>query len=233
MGITLTRGRPFAIAMLCAGLAACGGGGGSSDTAATSPTGVSTQTGGPSPATAEIPNSKPTIGGSPPQAVLADSTYSFQPTASDSDGDVLSFRIQNAPAWAKFDLATGKLEGKPGPGEIGTYSSIVISVTDGAADASLNAFSITVESVGNSSLELSWQAPTENEDGSPLTDLAGYKLYWGTTPGDYTNSVTIDNPGVLTYVLDNLVPNTYYFVATAFNTGGAESSPSPMASATL
>jgi len=60
-------------------------------------------------------------------------------------------------------------------------------------------------------------------DGTPLTDLAGYKLYWGTTPGSYPNSVTIDNPSVTTYVVDNLAPGTYEFVATSYNASGVES----------
>jgi hypothetical protein len=70
---------------------------------------------------------------------------------------------------------------------------------------------------------LNWTAPTQNEDGTTLTDLAGYKLYWGTTPGSYTESVTIDNASVLTYVVENLTPGTYEFVATSFNTSGVES----------
>ncbi len=83
--------------------------------------------------------------------------------------------------------------------------------------------SSTVESIGTGSATLSWTAPTENEDGSPLTDLAGYKFYWGTTPGIYPNSVTINNPGITIYVIENLEPGTYEFVATAFNAVGGES----------
>ena len=73
------------------------------------------------------------------------------------------------------------------------------------------------------SVTLSWTAPTENEDGSPLEDLAGYRIYWGTTPGEYPNSLTIDNPGITTTVIDSLVPGTYEFVATSFNAAGVES----------
>ncbi|HEX5421669.1 MAG TPA: putative Ig domain-containing protein [Gammaproteobacteria bacterium] len=236
MGINITR--LTLVAGVCVILAACGGGGdnGSSASAVTLP-------GGGSNSGATLPDgdasasgtgeSKPTISGNPPAAVLPDNPYMFQPQAKDGDGDVLTFRVQNAPQWIQFDATTGKLHGTPGVGDIGTYPNIVISVTDGAADAALQAFSITVQPVGDSSVELSWQAPTQNEDGTPLTDLAGYKLYWGTTPGEYPSSITIDNPGVLTYVLDNLVPNTYYFVATALNTEGTESSPSDMATVTL
>ena len=45
---------------------------------------------------------------------------------------------------------------------------------------SLPAFSITVTQVGLGSMSLSWTPPTQNTDGSALTDLAGYKLYYGT-----------------------------------------------------
>lgn len=70
---------------------------------------------------------------------------------------------------------------------------------------------------------LSWTAPTQNEDATPLTDLAGYKIYYGKASGNYTDQVRIDNPGVTTYVVDNLTPDTYYFVATAYNEAGTES----------
>ena len=70
---------------------------------------------------------------------------------------------------------------------------------------------------------LSWMAPTENEDGSPLEDLAGFRIYWGTTPDEYPNSLSIDNPSIDTYVIEGLLPETYYVVATAFNAAGVES----------
>lgn len=73
------------------------------------------------------------------------------------------------------------------------------------------------------SVTLSWTAPTENEDGSVLTDLAGFRLYWGTTSGSYPNSVTINDKDATTYVVDNLSSGTYEFVATSFNTSGVES----------
>ena len=66
-------------------------------------------------------------------------------------------------------------------------------------------------------------APTENDDGTLLEDLRGYKLYWGTSAGVYTDSATIDNPGITTYVVENLPAGTYEFVATAYNSAGVES----------
>lgn len=73
------------------------------------------------------------------------------------------------------------------------------------------------------SVTLSWIAPTQNEDGTALTDLGGYKIYWGTTSGSYPNSVTINDATATSHVVDNLAPGTYEFVATSFNTSGVES----------
>jgi hypothetical protein len=168
-------------------------------------------------------NNTPVISGNPATAVLVGDTYLFAPNASDADGDALTFEISNKPAWASFSSATGELSGQPTLGDVGVYQNISISVTDGSASDSLPSFAVSVDQTGTLSTTLSWTAPTENEDGTQLMDLAGYKLYWGTNPGVYTNSVTIDNAGITTYVVDNLAPGTYEFVATAFNASGVES----------
>src|SRR5690606_34632014 len=143
--------------------------------------------------------------------------------ASDADGDVLQFEIANKPEWASFDAATGELAGTPTEEDVGNYSSIVIRVTDGQATAELPEFAITAESVGTGSATLTWTAPTLRTDGSALTDLAGYRIYWGTESGNYSSSVEIDNPGVTTYVVENLGPGTYYFATTAVAANGQES----------
>jgi hypothetical protein len=109
----------------------------------------------------------------------------------------------------------------------------VIGVSDGTASASLGAFSLSVQAVASGSATLSWQPPTTNTDGSSLTNLAGYKVYWGTTAGNYPNSVAVNNPGITTYVVENLTPNTYYFAVKAFNSVGVESTWSNSASKTI
>lgn len=177
-------------------------------------------------------NTPPTISGDPPTQVNADTAYSFTPTASDADGDTLTFSIANQPSWASFDAATGQISGTPSSADVGTYPDIRITVSDGAATASIE-FTITVNAISLGSVTLNWTAPTLNEDGTQLTDLAGYRIYWGTNPGSYPNSVTIDNESVTTYVVENLAPGTYEFVATAFNTSGVESTLSNSATATV
>jgi len=79
---------------------------------------------------------------------------------------------------------------------------------------------------------LFWDPPTTNADGTPLTDLAGYKLYYGTTSGNYSNSIDVGN--VTTFQINNLTDGlTYYFAATAYDTSGNESSFSNEVSKTI
>ena len=170
------------------------------------------------------PNSSPQISGAPLASVNTDNAYSFTPTANDPDGDALSFSVTGLPVWANFDTTNGRLSGTPQEGDVGVFSDIVISVSDGELSASLASFSVTVDAVSLGSVTLSWTPPLENTDGTALTDLAGYNIYWGPSPGNYPNSVKIDNGTVSTYIVDNLAPGTYEFVATSFNVAGTESS---------
>ncbi len=82
---------------------------------------------------------------------------------------------------------------------------------------------VTTSQVGFGSATLSWTPPTEITDGSVLTDLSGYKIYYGNESGNYQMSLQIDNPGIARYVVENLTPNTYFFVLTAINSRGIES----------
>ena len=96
--------------------------------------------------------------------------------------------------------------------------AVIISACGGGSGGS-----VTVNQVGLGSATLSWTPPTQNTDGSPLTDLAAYKVYYGNQSGNYQITIQIDNPGITIYVVENLTPNTYYFVLTAINNSGVES----------
>jgi hypothetical protein len=173
---------------------------------------------------AQTGNSAPTISNSPDTVIMTGDTYSFRPSASDADGDTLTFFVTNLPRWANFDSKTGTLSGRPVSGDEGIYTDIIISVSDGSMKASLPAFSVEVTQTALGSMTLSWAPPTENEDGTVLDDLAGYRFYYGTVSGHYTRQVHVDNPGLSIFVIENLLPDTYYVVATAFDRSGAESS---------
>ncbi len=178
---------------------------------------------GETPNTGGSSNRPPSISGNPSAAVRVGDSYSFTPNASDPDGDTLTFSIGNKPSWASFDTSSGRLSGTPTLANVGITSNIRISVSDGQASSSLTSFSVEVTQVALGSASLSWTAPTQNEDGSTLTDLSGYKIYYGTSSRNYSNEIRIDNASVTTYLVENLTPDTYFFAATAFNTAGVES----------
>ena len=177
----------------------------------------------PSPNPPSPTNRAPTISGTAPAAVNASSLYSFVPTAADADGDTLTFSIQNKPTWATFNTSTGRLSGTPAASHVGTYSNIMISVSDGTASTALSAFAIAVTTVSNGRATLSWTAPTENTDGSTISNLSGYRIRYGTSAGALTSTIVINNASVTTYVVEDLAPATWYFAVTAVNSAGAES----------
>jgi len=90
---------------------------------------------------------------------------------------------------------------------------------------------LTVAIATTGSVTLTWDAPTTNADGTPLFDLAGYKIYFGTSSRNYPWSIDVGN--VTTYKLNNLSPGTYFFAVTANNTSGIESDFSVEVSKTL
>jgi len=179
-------------------------------------------------------NQPPTISGTPPTSVKAGSTYAFTPTAKDPEGKTLAFSITNKPAWATFSTTTGKLSGTPSSAQTGTYSNIGIKVSDGSLTASLPAFAIVVSTTTTTgSATLSWTPPTRNTDGSTLTNLAGYRIVYGNSPGSLNKTVQVANPGTSRYVVDNLATGTWYFSVRAYSTSGAESNTSNTASKTI
>jgi hypothetical protein len=178
-------------------------------------------------------NQPPTISGSPVTTATPGMAYSFRPTASDPNGDTLTFSVANKPGWASFSRSTGRLSGTPSAAHLGAYPNIRISVSDGKASASLPTFGITVSDAASGSATLSWTPPTRNTNGSALTNLAGYRILYGTSAGSLNRSVQIANPGLARYVVEDLAPATWYFAVRAYNTAGAESAQSNVASKTI
>jgi hypothetical protein len=162
---------------------------------------------------------------------VAGNAYSFTPTANDADGDTLAFSITGKPSWATFSTATGKLSGTPATSDAGSYLNIVISVSDGKASKSLGAFAITVtQPTPSGTANLSWTAPTQNTDGSALTDLAGYRVYHGTSASALNDIYQVANPATTTYSFTQLASGTHYFAVAAYNSAGVESAMSAVGS---
>jgi putative Ig domain-containing protein len=189
-------------------LAGCGGSGSGADA---------------STATAQI------VGPSSNLSAVAGQPFTFVPAIKNMGSGTLTFSATNTPSWAQFSTSTGELSGTPTAAEVGTYANIVISASEGTSEAATPAFSIVVTDTGNGSASLSWAAPTENTNGTALTNLAGYWINYGTSAANLSQKVQIDNPGISSYVVSNLSPGTWYFSITAYTADNLESAPSAIA----
>ena len=174
----------------------------------------------------------PTISGTPSTSVQAGASYSFTPTASDPGASSLSFSIQNMPSWASFSIATGKLSGTPTSSNVGTSSGIVISVSNGTAKAALASFSITVTGAPttNGTATLNWTPPSQNTNGTAISNLAGYNINYGTSASALSQSLQIPNAAATTGTVTGLTSGTWYFAVVSYNSDGSTSALSSVVS---
>jgi len=188
--------------------------------------------GADAPAQANLP---PIISGDPPVVATVDLPWSFLPAASDPDGDELTFVVDPLPDWLTLDPTNGSLQGIPSEADIGTWSGIVMVVSDGLESSALPAFDISVAARGTATgwARLSWAAPEQREDGSPVGVLSGYSIYYGQQSGMYEHAVEIPNPGVTSYLIEGLGEGTWYFAMTASTADGLESGLSAEVSKTI
>lgn len=70
---------------------------------------------------------------------------------------------------------------------------------------------------------LAWEVPTQTSTGAPLGTLAGFHIHYGTDAKVLSETIVVENPGVLTYVVDTLPAGTYYFAVRAVTTDGDKS----------
>ena len=159
--------------------------------------------------------------------------YSFTPTASDPEGNPLSFSVMGAPAWASLNASTGRLSGTPGPNDVGTTEGIVITVSDGSGYASLPAFSLAVQPNTSGTALVTWLPPTQRTDGSALGNLAGYRLYYGTRADALSQTINLANGGLSSYMVEGLSTGTWYFAVVACDSTGADSALSNIAAKTI
>ena len=151
----------------------------------------------------------------------ADSTVSLAGTAASESG------IAEV-SWRNDRGGQGAASGK----ENWQTSSIALqlglnSITVTAEDASGNSHSRSIvvnrESGELGAVTLSWMAPTTRTDGSALTNLSGYKIYFGRMSGTYDYIVDIANPGVSTYVVEGLASGEWFFALSAYDSDDLES----------
>ena len=81
--------------------------------------------------------------------------------------------------------------------------------------AIIAAFTITVNSLGRGSAVLNWVTPTQRVDGTPLANLAAYRIYYGASPEALNDVIRVDNISLTSFVVENLGVGTWYFAVSA------------------
>lgn len=153
-------------------------------------------------------------------------TFSVEPTAVGADRNALRFSATNLPPWASIDPETGRITGTPGPGDLGVHELITIVAAGNGRRAESAPFTITVVGDANTGVAtLRWEAPPSKLDGSPLDDLAGYRILYGRSADDLDQSVLINDPAITSYEFTELAKGLWYFAVVAVNAGGLEGPP--------
>jgi hypothetical protein len=175
----------------------------------------------------------PALSGSPASSVTAAHYYAFQPGAS-SGGKKLTFAIANKPSWAQFDAGTGRLYGTPLPQtNVGTYSNISISASDGTARAALAPFSIRVLALPNTPPRIggtpaaavaaghaySFQPTASDPNGLRLAFVIANKPAWASfnaTTGALSGTPTAPNAGTYANITITVYDGYYKAVLPGF-----------------
>lgn len=159
-----------------------------------------------------------------PESIELSGTFDVTPTEGISPLDVTV-------TWSVPDADSCEASGA-WSGERAASGTEIVTLTDDAT-LTLNCAG-TIEGSGQiTSADLSWTPPTQNTDGSALTDLAGYRVFYGASPSVLVQTIQLDNPGLVAYTVENLTPGTWYFAIRAFNEDGIESALSNVASKTI
>jgi hypothetical protein len=189
------------------------------------------------------PNQAPQISGVPTTTLGAGQSFSFVPTASDPDPQTLTFSVVNRPAWALFNASTGALTGSPATTDAGTYADILIRVSDGTATTALPAFTLVVTAPApppvspppspSGTANVVWTAPTLDEDGSPVQNIAGYRVYAGSSASTLSLLTTVNGAGVTSATFDRLAGGTHCYAVSALTASGLESARSAVGCKTV
>lgn len=81
------------------------------------------------------------------------------------------------------------------------------------------------DSTGTGGAQLRWSAPTTYTDGTPITSLSGFRVYYSTNSrevADRTSTLVTLSPNLISISLEELAPGTWYFAVSAVDGSNVE-----------
>jgi hypothetical protein len=124
------------------------------------------------------------------------------------------------------------ISGSKSTGALSATTVYTLSCT-GAGGTTNQSATVTVTASNNGTATLTWVPPTQNTDGTPVTTLIGYHIYYGTSAGSMTQSIVISSASTTSYEITGLASGTWYFAVAADAADGTESAPSNVGSKTI
>jgi hypothetical protein len=146
--------------------------------------------------------------GKPPESIAVGEPYAYVPVVTNAIMPDVEFSYINRPSWSGIYRSSGAILGTPT--EPGVYSNIQIQAWDGVNFGVSAPFTIVVSSTTGSA-DLRWVKPMLNTDGSPLTNLAGYLIHYGSSTANLDTKLFVDSPDSTALQIDNLSPGKWYF----------------------
>ena len=111
----------------------------------------------------------------------------------------------------------------------------LVACAGGDGGTGIHSGSISNPSGSNTALSLTWVAPSERADntGLSLSEIAGYRIYYGTETGNYQNQIEVNDGSAEQAQIVGVSSGAYYLVMTTIDTDGRESSYSPEVAVTI
>ncbi len=168
-------------------------------------------------------NSAPTITGLAVTAAEVGRPYAFQPTASDADGDTLTFSIQQKPTWASFDTTSGTLSWNTGGGGRWHLFKRIDQRKRRHTQRHLAGLRHHGCALVIKERDPELDGPVHEHDGTALSDLAGYTVFYGMASRAYSASIKLSGAAASSVVIEGLAAGTWYFSIKSTNVSGVES----------
>jgi hypothetical protein len=156
-------------------------------------------------------------------------------TVTSGSKTTINWSASNATACSGSGAWSGgqPLSGTKSTGAVTADLTFAITCSGSGGNATASTTVSVASAPVNGYATLSWSAPTTNTNGTPISALAGYHLYYGNSSGALTQAIAVSGAATTSYEITGLTAGTWYFAVAADGMDGTESAQSPVGSKTI